>query len=280
MEPLMIFSWWNELAPAWAKITIFLGLWGLAWLPIAIPLARHYQWQPFAPLSPAQKLPLLGSLYLVAPVLWTGLLAIEGQSGEDYGWRWNGHLWQSCGIGISISLGGLGIIYGLATVLGWYAVQEGGRSRMVKLILPLLGLGLGIGGIEEFIFRGLFFGQLQQDYNTAIAAMVSSLIFALLHLIWERELTFPQLPGLWLMGIVLVWARLGDGNSLGLAWGLHAGWIWGLSLIDGADLLRVSGRSPQWVTGIGKQPLAGAMGWVCLLATAILIGQIAQRGGI
>jgi hypothetical protein len=274
MERMTILAGWNQGVIAPLKIALFLGVWALAWLPIAIPLARHYQWQPFAPLTPSQKLPLLGSLYLVAPLLWTGVLAVEGRSGADYGWRWDGHLGQSLAIGLAIALGGLGLTYGLAIRLGWYTPKNGGRSRILGLILPLLALGLAIGGIEEFIFRGLFFGQLQQDYGTAIAAVVSSGIFALLHLIWERELTLPQLPGLWLMGMVLVGARLGDGDSLGLAWGLHAGWILGLSLIDGADLLQVTGRSPSWVTGIGRQPLAGAMGWGCLLATALLLGQL------
>lgn len=277
MGEIAVSDWEYVRIPAWTKIAIFLGLWGMAWLPIALPLARHYQWQIFAPLAPSQKLPLLGSLYLIAPLLWTGLLFLEGKSGADYGWQWDGHLWQSLGTGMGIALGGLGVIYGLACGFGWYALREGGQSRIVSLLLPLLGLGLAIGGVEEFIFRGLFFSQLGEDYDIAIAASLSSAIFALLHLIWERELTLPQLPGLWLMGMVLVGAKLWDGGSLGLAWGLHAGWILGLSLIDGADLLKLSGRAPQWVTGIGKQPLAGAMGWVCLLSTAFLIGQFFQN---
>jgi membrane protease YdiL (CAAX protease family) len=101
-----------------------------------------------------------------------------------------------------------------------------------------------------------------------VAGAISSLIFALLHLLWERQQTLPQLPGLFLMGMVLVWARAIDHGSLGLAWGLHSGWVWGLALLDSAELMSYSDSGLVWVKGIYNQPLAGLAGILCLLGTA------------
>jgi membrane protease YdiL (CAAX protease family) len=144
-------------------------------------------------------------------------------------------------------------------------------QRLGQLLLPILFLGLWIGVTEELIFRGFLLNTLRQDYSVWVAAAISSVIFALLHLIWEQQNTLPQLPGLWLMGMVLVLARWADGGSLGLAWGLHAGWIWGLTCLDSAELISYTGKGSVWMTGLGKKPLAGIAGIICLLITGILL---------
>jgi membrane protease YdiL (CAAX protease family) len=115
------------------------------------------------------------------------------------------------------------------------------------------------------------FTELEQDYSVWIAATISSLIFAVLHLIWEQQQTIPQLPGLWLMGVVLVLARFVDRGNLGLAWGLHSGWIWAIACIDTAQLIDYTDQISDWVTGKNKKPLAGVAGIVCLLLTAVTL---------
>ena len=57
--------------PVIAKIGLFLLIWFLAWLPLAIPLAYRLQWHPLQETTPQQKLPLVASLYLIfPPLLW------------------------------------------------------------------------------------------------------------------------------------------------------------------------------------------------------------------
>ncbi len=73
------------------------------------------------------------------------------------------------------------------------------------------------------------------------------------------------------MGMVLVFARWVDGGSLGLATGLHTGWIWGLTCLDSTELISYTGKGPTWITGLGANPLAGVAGIVCLLTTGILL---------
>ena len=92
-----------------------------------------------------------------------------------------------------------------------------------------------------------------------------------MHLLWERRLTIPQLPGLWLLGMVLVLARGFDGGNLALAWGLHGGWVLGLASVDATGLLTYPNPVGNLWVGKQNQPLAGIGGLLCLGITGLAI---------
>ncbi|WP_416245250.1 lysostaphin resistance A-like protein [Crocosphaera sp. XPORK-15E] len=267
--------WLNtfKMLPSGSKISLFLLAWVIFWLPIALPLGKKLHWQPFQPLSVAQKLPLLVPLYLIVPLLAWFTLMVEGTSLSDYGLSWRSQLLVSLILGIVMGVSGLGIIFALESRLGWLKWHPENLISLGKVALPILGLGLWIGFTEEFVFRGIFQTILEQDYEKWLAAIIASSIFALVHLLWERKETIPQLPGLWMMGMVLVLARIVDEGSLGLAWGLHAGWVWGLSCLDAAQMISYKDEKIEWIIGINKQPLAGVMGILCLLGTGLILWQ-------
>jgi hypothetical protein len=73
------------------------------------------------------------------------------------------------------------------------------------------------------------------------------------------------------MGMVLVLARWVDGGDLGLAWGLHAGWVWAIATLDTTLLLPYTERGATWLRGIDNKPLAGLMGILFLLGTAAML---------
>ncbi len=73
------------------------------------------------------------------------------------------------------------------------------------------------------------------------------------------------------MGMILVLARFVDGGSLGLAWGIHSGWVWAIASLDTAQLITYTGISSEWVTGKNGKPLAGAAGVLCLVATGVIL---------
>ena len=246
------------------QVMVFFVAWAGCWLPVAIVCAIAVDWRPPKPLAAEQKLPLLASLYLIAPVVLGLLNRLAGTSFSDYSFAWN---IRSLGVGFGLGVLSLSVLFGLQTALGWVTWQPTDGRRLASVLLPTLLLSLWIGGTEELVFRGFVLTQLEQDYPLGAAAAISSLIFALLHLIWERRETIPQLPGLWLMGIVLVLARWLDGGSLGLAWGLHTGWVWAIASLDSVQMIKYTGITSEWVTGKNGKPLAGAAGIFCLMAT-------------
>ncbi|MGK7955627.1 MAG: lysostaphin resistance A-like protein [Crocosphaera sp.] len=257
--------------PSESKIILFLLIWLVLWLPIAFLLGRKLNWQPFQPLKPEQKIPLLVPLYLLVPWLGGLTLVIEGSPLFSYGLSWGWNLLISLGTGLVLGVGGLGLVFLLEGSLGWLKWRSENLRQLGKVALPILGLAMWIALTEEFVFRGMFQTLLEEDYNQWVSAIVISGIFALVHLLWERQSTIPQLPGLWLMGMVLVIARWVDGGSLGLAWGLHAGWVWGLASLDTAKMIVYTGQGKDWMVGVYQQPLAGIMGIFCLFATGCIL---------
>ncbi|MDJ0708214.1 MAG: CPBP family intramembrane metalloprotease [Leptolyngbyaceae cyanobacterium MO_188.B28] len=274
-------------APAIAKIFVFFFGWLLLWAPIAIPLAIALKWRPPQPITPGQKLPLLASLYLIVPFLLREVAKLEGFPFSDYGLAWNPSLGISLALGVGLALLGLGLLFTIQTGLGWIvwrspsgdqissdsspAPEADPAPSLLQVALPLLFLALCISWTEELVFRGFLVNQLQLDYIPWIAAAISSLIFAVLHLVWEGQENIPSLPGLCLMGMVLVLARWADDGSLGLAWGLHTGWVWGMASLDTAQVTSQTGKGPLWILGKPGQPLAGLMTMLLLLGTAAVV---------
>lgn len=247
------------------QVIAFFLAWAGCWLPIAVGCAIAVGWQPPKPLEIKQKLPLLASLYLIAPLILWQASQVLSKSFSDYGLTWNIKLVSSLGLGCAIGIFSLIALFVIQIALGWVTWHKQDGQKVVEVLLPTLLLALWIGGTEEFIFRGFVLTQLREDFAAFWAAVVSSLIFACLHLVWEQQETLPQLPGLWLMGMVLVLARWLDGGSLGLAWGLHAGWIWAIACLDSLQPLTYTGSVSEWVTGKSGKPLAGVAGILFLL---------------
>ncbi len=259
------------------QVTIFFVTWVCLWLPLAVASkiileknkAASASWQPFKPITAEDKLPLLASLYLIAPLVLWGINEVFGNSFSSFGLVWDWSILKSLGIGFAIGAIGIAILFGVQTLLGWVKWQN--AEKIILVTLPILLLAVWISATEELIFRGFILTQFQQSYSTYLAAAIASIIFAVLHLIWEQTETLPQLPGLWLMGMVLVLARYVDKGNLGLAWGLHSGWVWAIATIDTANLVTYPGKVPQWVTGKYGKPLAGVAGISFLLATGAVL---------
>jgi membrane protease YdiL (CAAX protease family) len=278
--------------PAIVKIILFFSTWIVVWLPAAIVLAIALKWHPPQPLG-NKKLPLLASLYVIVPFILWATSWIENTSFANWGWDWQPAVLMSLMRGLGLGIISLVILFGLQLTAGWLALKksetstETGEKKINFWTLILnpaslltLLLALWISATEELIFRGCLQTILQQDYSVLIAAAIASFIFAIAHLIWAAKETLPQLPGLWLMGMVLTLARIADNGSLGLAIGIHAAWIWGITTVDTEGAINPTGRAPEWITGIAAKPLAGAAGILLLLATATLLGltQISVNG--
>lgn len=251
------------------------GLAGALWLPIvAIWLYRQgWRWPQPLRVSFQDKLKGLASLYVILPLVMAGFARWGTISLAEAGltFRPQDAAWIAGGIGLSLL--SLILAFGLEIAWGW--TQWRSPDNLTPALAAALGLGLWIGCVEEWLFRGFAPAALSSfGYWGAIA--ISNALFAVLHLIWEPsdrlKFALPQLPGLWLMGLVLAYARVVGGGSIALAWGLHAGWVCGLTALDTSKAIAYTGRAPQWLTGLDDRPLAGLMGWLLLGGTAAALG--------
>jgi membrane protease YdiL (CAAX protease family) len=273
MQNIEVHQWLTALnnANSLIKLSVFLVSWAVIWLPIVVPLGWLLKWSPSAQISNTQKLFLLTSLYLIAPFLVWGMIQVEKVSLAEYGLTWQVSLFQSILFGLSLGIFSILLIYFIESCLGWLRWQPENLNQLFPQALLFLIIGLFVSVIEELIFRGLFFSILLEDYNIWVAACISSLIFALLHLVWERKTTLPQLPGLFGMGMVLILARFIDHGSLGLAIGLHGGWIFSLTCLDTFNLYRYTNKGNSWIAGKPGQPLVSIAGISVLVFTAFLL---------
>jgi membrane protease YdiL (CAAX protease family) len=256
--------------PVFLVIAFFM-IWVSCWLPLVAILAITLNWQIDKSLQTEQKIPLLVSLYLLVPLILWGFQWLKLGSFTDYGLVGKVSVVSSFFLGFSLGVFGLGIVFFGQLYVGWCYLEKSHFKLIPSNLLIISLVALFVGGIEELIFRGFLLTKLEQNYSIWLGAIISSLIFAVLHLLWEQKETIPQLPGLWLMGMVLVLARLADDNNLGIAWGLHAGWVWAIATIDTAELITYTDKVSPWVTGINKKPLAGLTGIICVLSTGVVL---------
>ena len=264
---------------SWLKVISFFVVWAVAWLPIALGMSKWIGWQPNQPLEPKQKIALLLSLYLLVPIILGWKFKLERLSPIFFGLSLNSHILTNLVFGLIIALTSLIIVFVAQFYCGLIEWHRQNLGNLFPLLVPIFVLSLSIGAIEEIVFRGYIFSTLLTDQYWWLAAVCSSAIFALLHLIWERKQTIPQLPGLWLMGMVLIGARVISGGQIYLAIGLHAGWVWGLTCIDSAQIITYRHQN-HWFTGIKQQPLAGIAGFSCLAIASMALWLISDRSWI
>jgi LPXTG-motif cell wall-anchored protein len=254
--------------PAPVRILAFLLLLLLLWLPF-VGLAYWLLEDPNT--ISLMVMPILFSEFIVLLQVWGQRVYHHLHPLQHYGLtrtRQNGlELLQ----GLSMGLISLLSLFLSQSWLGWLSWQPL-HPRILQFVLEGLIIALGFGLGEELIFRGWLLDELQRDYQFTIALWLDSLIFACLHFIRPLDeilQTSPQFFGLFVLGLILVWAKRGSGDRLGLPMGLHAGFVWGFYMINVGQLVNYTNRVPAWVTGINQNPLAGIMGLLFLSALAI-----------
>ncbi|MFN6034448.1 MAG: lysostaphin resistance A-like protein [Dolichospermum sp.] len=252
-------------------VMAFFMIWVGCWLPLVEILAITRNWQIHKYLQPDQKVPLLVSLYILVPFSLWGFQWLNLGSFYDYGLLVQVSIFPSLLLGFGLGVFILAIVFFGQICLGWCYLEKSNIKLIPSSFLTIFLVAWFVGGIEELVFRGFLLTKLEQNYSIWLAAIISSLVFAILHLVWEQKETIPQLPGLWLMGMILVLARLTDGNNLGIAWGLHAGWVWAIATIDTVGLITYTDKISAWVTGKNKKPLAGLTGIISIWATGVVL---------
>lgn len=256
--------------PAPVRLGLFVLSLLSIWLPLAAPI---YIFVKDSNLVTILTMGLLFVEFLLLLRFWGQNVYQQSHLLRSYGLqgtRRNGlELLSGLGVGVIITFS----LFWLEGLLGWL-VWQSPTVVLPRLVVEGLASALGIGLAEELVFRGWLLDELERDYRPRLVLWADVLIFALLHFLKppaEILRTLPGFPGLILFGLTLVWAKRGSKGRLGLSIGLHAGMVWGYYIINVGQMVQYSGRVSDWITGVDKNPLAGAMGLMFLGVLAFLM---------
>ncbi|MBN1269459.1 MAG: CPBP family intramembrane metalloprotease [Kiritimatiellae bacterium] len=179
-------------------------------------------------------------------------------------------------------------------VCGAYRLADGLGADVLGRVLMYVGAALVVGFLEEPIFRGALFGLLRRGFGLLAAAMLASLLFAIVHFA-APDPPVGVVHGRWYSGLYLlgymfsaVDVRWGFGfmfltlfaigmilcllyehrGTLYYVIGLHAGWVWIMRLAS--DLFA---RDPaRWTILFGPSTTVPKSLAAVLLSLAFLLG--------
>ncbi|HEY9808618.1 MAG TPA: type II CAAX endopeptidase family protein [Halomicronema sp.] len=258
--------------PAPARLIIFLLILVCLWAPFAIPI---YAFVKDANLVSIITMVILYAEFIFLARWWGKKVYKQPEILQDYGLeftRRNGRdLLNGLALGV-ISLFALFITQGL---LGWVIWQKP-ASTLAFTILEGLIMSLAVGFAEELLFRGWLLDELQRDYSLQISLLLNGLIFAISHYIRPLDViltTWPQIIGLFLLGLTLVWGKRSTKGKLGFSMGFHGGLVWGYYIVRVGNLIKYSGKVPEIITGVNQNPLAGVLGLLFLGTIALWVSQ-------
>lgn len=185
--------------------------------------------------------------------------------------------------GLLIGVGFMFLIVGIMALFGWVDWERtfSGFSSTILTGVGLLLVGFVIqGAAEEVLVRGFLLPIFARRYNIWVSIIVTSLIFAVLHLL-NPNLSPIAVLNLFLAGIIFALYALKEGSIWG-ACGMHTTWNWTMGHIFGFE---VSGGSyggptsilfdlmetgPDWITG----GLFGLEGGV-IVTLLLILGSVA-----
>jgi uncharacterized protein len=138
--------------------------------------------------------------------------------------------------GLAFGAAAFVLVMGLLLLGGWYQISAPPPGAPWKGI----GIGLGVGVVEELLFRGVLMRMLWEAFGLPVALVVSSSLFGLAHLLNPQHSLMGAVSIIVEAGIMLgaLYALTG---RLWASIGAHAGWNFTQGYVFGAD---VSGTDP------------------------------------
>jgi membrane protease YdiL (CAAX protease family) len=228
--------------------TVFFVLFTVMYL-LSRPLLSFLDWRIANPL-----------LMLIAAVLSTlFLLSVGGRRNvlDEMGMRPSRRGSRDLLLGFAVA----GVMMGALVVLE--LLFGGARISSVHLtaayvaellLLSLIGFTL-VGFAEEILMRGYPFTVLQRQGSTALALLLTSVLFSLMHG-FNPDISWLGFGNIFLAGIWLGVARLVTG-TLWLAIGLHTGWNFFLGTVFGFPVSGIYERSVLVTETTGPELLSG-----------------------
>lgn len=269
------------------RLLLFLGMVALLWVPLVSFWLFGTGWTWGQALTNTQNIGTAVILYFAVPiVLWGFSKFLDHKPFSQYGLRGDRRNFLGFGLGLGLGITMYGALLVIQGVLGWMTFdlsQMQAAGPLPVLLLQGFAVGVGAAFMEELLFRGFLVNQFGRDYGLTSAQYLTSLIFAITHFLKPIDAilaTWPQFPGLWAFGLVLVYCRWWTNSRLGLAIGFHGGCVWVLTVVNSMGLIKYTGTISPLVTGvIPGNPLTGLLGLVFLAVAFVVIWAITRQLG-
>lgn len=265
--------------PALGRIFAMMLILVAVWLPFAIPIYAYVNDPDWVSIW---SMLVLYAEFVAIVRLWGRWVHGEPRSLQRYGLVWNRanaiELVRNLALGWVL----IALVFSIETLAGW-VTWSALPSNLGLIAIEGGAIALAVASAEELVFRGWIWDELHRDYRNAIALPLSAIIFAALHYIRPLDLilaTWPQFFGLVLLGLLLGWTKRIGRDRLGGSIGLHGGLVWAYYVVVVGELVQYDDATPEWLTGIGGNPLAGAIGLVMLTGVGVVLARRArgQRG--
>lgn len=207
--------------------------------------------------------------------LWIMIRRVERLSFSSYGlsvWReGRRQFW----FGLFLGLSALAAVLAVGLITQHCTIDViPDSAKLWRTLLGFIPAAVLVGILEELVFRGFIFQQLQK-LSTPLAFLVSSTAYAIVHLrhpSWTVA-TWMELFGLFLLGGLLCYSVWVTGR-LWLAVGLHASLAYGARV--NKLLLYLSDVSGEWLVGTSRL-VNGVAAWMVLVALGVIIAFWASR---
>ncbi|NET52266.1 MAG: CPBP family intramembrane metalloprotease, partial [Merismopedia sp. SIO2A8] len=216
------------------RVLAFVGVLALLWLPI---YGATLLLIPNSNTASIVSMAVLFIEFLALNRWWNRVVYGRDRPWHRYGLQWSYGNLRSTLIGLILGLLSLFLLFVVQAILGWvrwYPFSFAPVIPQFRVVLEGFLVSIGVAFGEEMVFRGWLLDEIDRDYGPRIALWGTSVLFAGLHFIRplaEVIRTFPQFPGLVLLGLMLVWAKRSHQNRLGISIGLHGGLVWGYYIV-------------------------------------------------
>ncbi|MFZ5881651.1 MAG: CPBP family intramembrane glutamic endopeptidase [Chloroflexota bacterium] len=190
-------------------------------------------------------------------------------------------------LGLGTLLGALlfSVTIGLIALFGFYHLTG---VNPWSVILPVLGMSIVSGVIEELLIRGILFRIMEESLGTWLALLISALIFGLLHIAnpnatWWSALAIAIEAGIMLAAAYTFTRRLWLPIGIHFAWNFVQGGVFGVAVSGNgvAGLLQSTLNGPALLSGgeFGAEASIFAV-IVCLAAGVYLLWRSAKKGNL
>jgi uncharacterized protein len=175
--------------------------------------------------------------------------------------------------GLAIGSGFACALFVTEGIFGWL-IWQSPRLPLIQLVLEGSATALGTALAEGLLFRGWMLDELEQDYSPKTSLVIGAGLFAAAHFLKPIQAiieSFPQFPGLYLLGTAVIIAKRQNRNLLGMSMGIHAGMVWTVYIIHVGNMVKYSGRVSELITGIYGNPLSGLLSLIFLGILIVLM---------